>query len=218
MIRDLIRRIAGDAVPENDRERHIIVGLGNPGSKYESTRHNIGFRVVDELARRLPAGRERSRFNASLLEIQDGTVGDLVLVKPMTMMNLSGNAVSQVQKWFKVPPENLLLVYDDLDLALGKVRLRPGGGAGGHNGVQSVIEQLGTSDFPRLRVGIGRPTHGSTVNYVLSQFRPEERELAGQVVEWAADAALVWVRDGIDDAMNTYNRRTVGSDTANSAT
>lgn len=218
MIRDLIRRVAGDPAPEGSRERRIIVGLGNPGSKYENTRHNIGFRVVDELARRLPEGHERSRFNAALLELQDETHGDLVLVKPMTMMNLSGNAVSQVQKWFKVPPDRLLLVYDDLDLALGKVRLRPGGGAGGHNGVQSVIDQLGTPDFPRLRVGIGRPTHGSTINYVLSPFRPEEREIAGQVVEFASDAALAWIREGIDNAMNTYNRRNVESGTANSAT
>lgn len=211
VLRDLFRKISGDPVIESSGQPRLIVGLGNPGGKYAATRHNIGFRIVDQISDRLPGGRERSRFDAALYEIHDAGAGNLVLVKPMTMMNLSGRAVAQIQRWYGVPARHILLIYDDLDLALGRIRIRPGGGAGGHNGVQSVIEELKTSEFPRIRVGIGRPTQGSTVNYVLSHFRTEEQETVDRVISMAADAALTWARSGIDEAMNAYNRRDVGS-------
>lgn len=218
MLRNLIRRVVGESETEVAGSRRIIVGLGNPGSKYAATRHNIGFQVVDELARRLPVGNERSRFDSQMVEIPSTEYGPVVLVKPLTMMNLSGTAVGQIQRWFKTAPQDVLVIFDDLDLALGRIRLRPTGGAGGHNGVQSLIDHLGTSEFPRLRIGIGRPTHGSTVNYVLSQFRAEEREVADRVVDVAADAALVWLRDGLDNAMNAYNRVDVGNGKGETAT
>src|SRR5690606_28510133 len=128
-------------------------------------------------------------------------------VMPLTMMNDSGRAISQFKRWYKVENRDILVIYDDLDLAFGRVRLRPGGGAGGHTGVSSTIRALGGQDFPRLRIGIGRPISGSTVSYVLSHFRREEQEELPAIIDYAADAAISWLRDGLDTAMNTYNRR-----------
>lgn len=154
----------------------------------------------------MPEGRERTRFDARYAETTDGDVR-VVLVKPLTMMNDSGRAVAQFKRWYKVENRDILVVYDDLDLAFGRVRLRPGGGAGGHNGVSSTILALGGEDFSRLRIGIGRPVSGSTVSYVLSHFRREEQAELPGIIEYAADAAVSWLRDGLDTAMNTYNRR-----------
>lgn len=162
--------------------------------------------VIDELARRLPEGRERTRFDARIAETSDGDVG-VVLAKPLTMMNDSGRAVAQIKRWYKADNRDVLVICDDLDLAFARVRIRPGGGAGGHNGVSSTIRALGGEDFPRLRIGIGRPVSGSTVSYVLSHFRREEQPELPRIIDYAADAALSWLRDGLDTAMNTYNRR-----------
>ncbi|HET9014371.1 MAG TPA: aminoacyl-tRNA hydrolase [Thermomicrobiaceae bacterium] len=186
----------------------MIAGLGNPGRKYAGTRHNIGFLVVDELARRLPRGENRRRFDSQLTETS--TPGArVVLLKPETFMNLSGNAVSAAARWYRVPPERVLLVHDDMDLPFGQLRLRPGGSSGGHNGVTSVIQQLGTERIPRLRIGIGRPELGTTISYVLNRFTRDEERALPDVVANAADAALSWERDGIEVAMNLYNRRDV---------
>jgi PTH1 family peptidyl-tRNA hydrolase len=150
----------------------IIVGLGNPGREYASTRHNLGFLVVDELARRLGAHGARKRFRSDLAE---GTLDGerIVLVKPQTYMNLSGYAVREVVNWYHAPRDNLLVVLDDLDLPSGTIRIRADGSAGGHNGLDSVIEQLGTRAVPRLRVGIGRGPGVATAQ-VLSRFSPAE--------------------------------------------
>lgn len=182
----------------------MIVGLGNPGAKYTATRHNAGFMVVDQLSALMP-GSSRERFQAAILETQhdDET---LVFVKPLTFMNNSGLAVSQAARWYKASPDRILIIYDDLDLPFGSIRLRAQGSAGGHNGLSSVVDQMGTNAIPRLRIGIGRPEFGSTVNYVLSRFSSSEREDLPKVVELASDAAMSWLRDGIEPAMNIYNR------------
>jgi len=188
-----------------ERPTWLIVGLGNPGQRYAATRHNIGFMVVDHLARQLEPGDRRNRFDSELIETRDAA-GRIVLQKPQTFMNLSGTAVAQAARWYRVPTERILIIYDDLDLPFGRIRLRPGGSSAGHKGLQSVIEHLGTDRVPRLRVGIGRPEHGSTVSYVLSRFRPEEERVLPDVIALAANAALSWYKDGIDAAMNMYNR------------
>src|SRR5690606_28245834 len=152
----------------NERPTWLIVGLGNPGQRYAATRHNIGFMVVDHLARKLEPGTLRHRFDSELIETRDEP-GRIVLQKPQTYMNLSGIAVAQAARWYRVPTERILIIYDDLDLPFGRIRLRPGGSSAGHKGLQSVIEHLGTDRVPRLRVGIGRPAHGSCVSYVRSR-------------------------------------------------
>lgn len=184
----------------------LIVGLGNPGPRYRMTRHNIGFIVVERLANDLPPGTTRTRMQAELLETRDGD-RRIVLAKPQTFMNESGVAVAQIVRWYKVDLRHLLVVYDELDLPFGVIRLRARGSAGGHNGLASVIEHLGTQEFPRLRIGIGRPTRGSTVAYVLSDFFPEQRLQLPAIVDRAVDAIHDWLDLGIDAAMNLHNRR-----------
>jgi PTH1 family peptidyl-tRNA hydrolase len=199
--------VSGSAPP------FLIVGLGNPGRRYHATRHNAGFMVIEQLARRLPAGSARARLQAEILETHDGDVR-VVLAKPQTFMNDSGLAVSQLLRWYKVPRDRLLVVYDELDLPFGSLRVRGDGSAGGHNGMKSIIQQLGSQDFARLRIGIGRPSAGANVPYVLSAFNDAERRQLDAVLERAADAALMWRRHGIIAAMNEYNRRDDGDDTA----
>jgi PTH1 family peptidyl-tRNA hydrolase len=192
-----------------DDEVYLIVGLGNPGRRYERTRHNAGFMAVERLAEKLPNGTARSRFQAELLETHDGDER-VVLAKPLTFMNDSGRSVSQIARWYKVPRERLLVIYDELDLPFGSIRLRPNGSAGGHNGVTSVIQQLHTQDFARLRIGISRPQSGSTVPYVLARFSSDEQKALPEIIDRAADAALLWLREGITVAMNEHNRRGSG--------
>jgi PTH1 family peptidyl-tRNA hydrolase len=184
----------------------MIAGLGNPGKKYERTRHNVGFMVLDALERTLPGTSRLRRFDAELFE---RTIGDgrIVLLKPQTFMNASGNAVGAAARWYHVPLNQLLIVYDDLDLPFGQLRLRPSGSSGGHNGMKSIIDRLGSDQFPRLRLGIGRGQQASTIGYVLSRFNATEERQLHEVIERAAGAVLSWQRDGIDVAMNEYNRR-----------
>jgi len=186
------------------RPASLIVGLGNPGAKYQSTRHNVGFMVIDKLGSGID-GSSRERFQGAILETRrdDET---LVLLKPLTFMNNSGASVSQVANWYKISPEKILIVYDDLDLPFGTIRLRPKGSAGGHNGLESVIRHVGTDEVPRLRIGIGRPASGSTVNYVLSRFSKQEQTELASVVDLAAEVAACWLSNGIQVAMNRYNR------------
>lgn len=182
----------------------MILGLGNPGSRYAQTRHNAGFMVVERLADH-SQGWEKYRRLASICTVEiDGTV--VMLVRPSTYMNLSGQAVEPLLRQLHLLPQDLLVIHDDLDLPSGRIRLRPGGGSGGHKGVQSVIDQLQSRDFARLRIGIGRPPAGmDPVDYVLKPFTGEERLFYEKVWELAEDAARCWVVDGIETAMNRYN-------------
>ena len=178
----------------------VICGLGNPGERYRLTRHNVGFRVIDLLADRWGlTGAGRVREGAARLEAQrPEPIGRVLLLKPMKYMNISGAPVRAALRHADADPAvDLLVVADDVDLPLGKVRLRRGGSAGGHNGLRDIIAALGSNEFNRLRVGIGRA--GETVDHVLSTFKKDERDLA------AEDAAELWLTDGIEVAMNTYN-------------
>lgn len=184
----------------------VICGLGNPGDRYRLTRHNVGFRVVDLLADRWGlTGQGRIHDGAALLEVRrPEPVGRIVLVKPMKYMNLSGGPLRAAMRQTDLEPAaDLLVVADDVDLPLGRLRLRRSGSAGGHNGLRDIIAALGTDEFARLRVGIGRG--GATAIHVLATFRPDERDLAGEVVATAADAVERWLAEGIEVAMNAYN-------------
>ncbi|OPY58860.1 MAG: Peptidyl-tRNA hydrolase [Pelotomaculum sp. PtaU1.Bin035] len=186
----------------------IIVGLGNPGREYAATRHNIGFMVIDRLAVALGVTIKKKMFMAMVGQsLINGE--KVLLVKPQTYMNLSGGAVGALLKWYKITASDLLVVYDDMDLEPGKLRLRPRGGAGGHKGMQSIIQVIGTENFPRLRVGIGRPPESDfeTVDYVLGSFGSGEAEAMEEALDLALEAAVCAVRDGIERAMNLYNRR-----------
>lgn len=183
----------------------IIVGLGNPGREYAATRHNVGFMVVDELARRLSASDKRSRFRANVVEAFDR--GEkLVLVKPQTYMNLSGVSVREAARWYKAPVESVLVVADDIDLPFGTLRLRASGGSGGHNGLKSIFEELGSQEMPRLKIGVGRGS-GNATRQVLTRFNSEESRLLPDIVAAAVDCVQDWERNGIIEAMNRCNRR-----------
>lgn len=187
-----------------DRGRtKVVVGLGNPGRQYAQTRHNFGFFVVDEMAKRTSAPSSRKRMNA---EVSEARYGDdrLILVMPQTYMNASGVAVREIMRWYKVEPEDVLVVVDDLDLRFGQIRLRPRGSAGGHNGLKSIFKEIGTQEIPRLRLGIGR-NGDRAVAHVLSRFSPEEQEALPGLVDEAADAVELWLERGIIEAMNLIN-------------
>ncbi len=183
----------------------LLMGLGNPGREYARSRHNIGFMFIDRLNVRLNAGGMRLQSKAI---VTSGTYqgNKLILAKPQTYMNLSGHAVQGLARFYKLPLEQLLVAHDDLDLPFGAIRLRPGGGPGGQKGVASAIERLGTPDFARLRFGIGRPPgRMDPADYVLQDFRHEDLQLLGEILERGVDAALVFVSEGLDQAMNRYN-------------
>jgi PTH1 family peptidyl-tRNA hydrolase len=184
----------------------VICGLGNPGDRYRLTRHNVGFRVVDLLADRWGlTGAGRVREGAAQLQVErPDPVGPVWLLKPMRYMNVSGMPVrSALRRANAEPRTDLLVVADDVDLPLGTIRLRRGGSAGGHNGLRDIIAALGSNEFNRLRVGIGRA--GETVDHVLSSFKRDEKELAGEAIATAADAAELWLAEGIEAAMNAFN-------------
>lgn len=183
----------------------LIVGLGNPGRSYQDNRHNIGFKVVDRLAQRLGTnfGRVESKALVTKVDYQGNR---LILAKPQTYMNLSGIAVSPLLRYYQIPRERLLVVYDDVDLPLGSLRLRGGGGAGGQKGMMSIIERLGNEDFPRLRVGIDRPPgRMDAAAYVLQDFSKSENEALDLIFDRAVEAILVFVTQGLSAAMNQYN-------------
>lgn len=182
----------------------IVVGLGNPGREYAATRHNVGFMVADRLLRRAGAVGTRKRFRSEVTETAIANQR-VVVVKPQTYMNLSGQAVREVVSWFHLPVHDLLVVYDDLDLPFGTLRIRGSGSGGGHNGLRSVIEQLGTNEIPRLRIGIGRG-QSSAVRQVLSRFTAEEERAMQQIIDLAADAVECWLEKELVDCMNQINR------------
>jgi PTH1 family peptidyl-tRNA hydrolase len=181
----------------------VIVGLGNPGPKYAGTRHNVGYDVVDYLAAGPGCAPFREKFEAFVSELKDGDE-TVLLIKPLTFMNLSGRAVRAVLDFYKVPVENLLVICDDFNLPLGKLRVRTRGSHGGQNGLRSVQEQLGTDAYTRLRIGVGAPAFDA-VDHVLTKFKPGERAAAEDAVANAAQAALTWLRQGADAAMNKFN-------------
>ena len=183
----------------------LIAGLGNPGAEFRHNRHNVGFMLLDCLADRLGESFSRLESNSLLTKAkyQDKR---LLLAKPQTFMNLSGQAVSRLVKYYKIPLESLLIIYDDVDLPLESIRIRPNGGAGGHKGVASIIERLGTNEFPRLRLGIGRPSgRKNAAAHVLQNFTKEENVFLEVTLERAVDAVLVFVSAGLETAMNKYN-------------
>jgi PTH1 family peptidyl-tRNA hydrolase len=197
----LLRRRDQDAVSSLDL---LVVGLGNPGREYETTRHNVGWMVVDELARR-HGGSFRSKFSGSLAELRHGEQR-LALLKPETFMNESGRSVAAAARFFKVEPDALLVVHDDVDLEPGRLQARAGGGLAGHNGLRSLASSLGTQDFLRLRIGVGRPARGDrrpVADYVLSPFEPELDVAA--LVARSADAVETIAADGLEAAQRTFN-------------
>jgi len=184
----------------------VICGLGNPGDRYRLTRHNVGFRVVDLLADRWGlTGQGRVKDGAALLEAhRPDPIGKVLLVKPLRHMNLSGGPLRAALRPTDVDVmSQLLVVADDIDLPLGRIRLRRSGSAGGHNGLRDIIASFSTNEFNRLRIGVGRA--GEAVDHVLAGFKPDERELADEMVALGADAAERWLRDGVDEAMNAFN-------------
>jgi len=189
------------------RSLRLVLGLGNPGKKYYFSRHNLGYQVVDKLAR---------DYNIALREegllVQWG-IGKLqekefILAKPMTFMNLSGEAAHYLKEKLKIYPEEILVVHDDMDLPFGRLKLVQGGGSGGHKGVASIIDRLGTEQIPRLKVGIGKPIDGDGVSYVLSEFSKEEMEVLPQIIEKAKMAIELILKEGLPKAMSIFNVRT----------
>ena len=185
----------------------IIVGLGNPEDKYKGTRHNVGFETINKLAYDFNINVKKSRFRA---HIGEGMIGrtSVLLVKPQTYMNLSGESVRAVLQFYKIPPSEMIVLYDDVNLPVGDVRVREKGGAGGHNGMRNIIDQLKTEDFPRVRIGISaKPPGWDLADYVLSRFPKEEWDAMINGVTQAGDAVSLILRDGVAGAMNRYNKR-----------
>jgi PTH1 family peptidyl-tRNA hydrolase len=184
----------------------LIVGLGNPGRKYRDTRHNIGFAVVDELAGRHSGAFESAPAEALIARLRTLGDGGTLLLKPLTMMNASGFAVAEIARYFRVAVGDILVVADDVNLPLGRLRVRPDGSAGGHNGFRSIIEQLGTTGFARLRAGIGRgDPRRALADYVLGGFDADERPLVTEMIGRAANASELFVAEGVEAVMNRFN-------------
>jgi len=181
-----------------------VFGLGNPGRKYKGTRHNVGFEVIDLLAEKLNTKVSHRRFRALVGDAKT-EAGTLLLVKPQTYMNESGLSVSAAAAWNKLGPEQILVVCDDLDLEPGTLRIRRKGSSGGHKGLKSIADALGTTDFPRLRIGIGRPTHENALDYVLDRFTGSQRKAMTEAVGVAANAVACWCTEGIEPCMNKFN-------------
>ncbi len=187
-------------------QRFLIVGLGNPGREYDNTRHNIGFRCVDALAEAHGLAYERKKKSKS--KIATGTMAgkSVLLAKPQTFMNLSGSAVQGLATFYKIPPSQIMVILDDLDIAPGTLRIRPKGGTGGHKGLTDIVRKLGTQDIPRIRFGIGRPPgEMDPAAYVLRRFDASEEAIITEAINRTIKAVETWLTDGIDTAMNRYN-------------
>jgi len=192
----------------------LIVGLGNPEPKYEQTRHNIGFAAVDALARSWQISlSENRKFQGMFAEGRGPTADKIRLLKPLTYMNRSGQAIRAVTDWYKLPPESVLVIYDDMDLPCGKIRLRLSGSAGGHNGMKSAIAHLNTQNFPRLRIGIGKPQNAissddpTAVSHVLGRFSSAETKLMSEVLQLVVECTQLSLKQGVEKAMNSCNSR-----------
>lgn len=184
---------------------YIIAGLGNPGSKYENTRHNMGFKAIDAMASEFGIDVNRAKFKGL---IGEGRIGSekVILLKPQTYMNLSGQSVREIMNFYKIPEENLIVIYDDFDLPIGSIRVRKSGGPGTHNGMKSVVQELGSRKFHRVRVGIGS-SDGSTIQFVIGKVGKDEQQILNEAAEAAASAAADIIRIGIENAMNIHNTR-----------
>ena len=192
----------------------LIVGLGNPGTKYAQTRHNVGFDLIDILAKRWQISlSDRKQFQGVYGEGVGSNNTKIKLLKPQTFMNLSGQSVRATLDWFKLSPESVLVVYDDLDLPLGKIRLRLSGSAGGHNGMKSIISHLGTQNFPRVRIGIGQSTgEKDTIAHVLGKFSKAETIVVDEVIYLVKDAIEMSLKQGVEKAMSLYNSKSIAVD------
>lgn len=184
---------------------YLIIGLGNPESEYSKTRHNMGFNTINKIAQQYNIEINRSKFQglyeSAIIEGQK-----VILVKPQTYMNLSGNCVKEIVDFYKIPKEEILVIYDDMDIEPGKIKIRKKGSSGGHNGMKSIIQMLGTEEFPRIRIGIGRPEHnGDEINYVIGAIPEEEMPILDEGVEKAKEAVIDILKNGIDSAMNKLN-------------
>lgn len=184
----------------------LVVGLGNPGDKYEGTRHNAGFMVIDQLAEGLKIPVQRLKFKA-LTNTAEIAGHKVLLMKPVTYMNLSGEAVHEAAAFYKIPPERVLVISDEVSLAPGKIRVRRSGSAGGHNGLKNIIAHLGTDQFPRIRLGVGQKPHPDydMADWVLGRFQGEDKKAVEAAVERAAGAVECLIEKGVDQAMSRYN-------------
>ena len=184
---------------------YLIIGLGNPGREYRQNRHNIGFMLIDRLSIHLNAKMSRLQSKALIASTRYNDT-KIILAKPQTFMNLSGQAVQGLARFYKTPIDNLIVAHDDLDLPFETIRLRPGGGAGGQKGIKSTIQHLGTNDFPRLRLGIGRPPgRMDAAAYVLQDFAKGDEQILSETLDRATDAVFVFIDEGLDAAMNQFN-------------
>jgi peptidyl-tRNA hydrolase, PTH1 family len=181
----------------------LIVGLGNPGDQYRNTRHNVGFDIIDIMAEKYNIGVNRIKFKGKYGE---GNVGGqkVILLKPQTYMNLSGESIIEVCNFYKIPSERILVIYDDISLDIGRIRLRPQGSAGGHNGIKSIIAHLSSDLFPRIKVGVGQPRE-DLVNHVLSKFSKEDRLIIEKTFQAVVEATSTFLNSGIEEAMNKFN-------------
>ena len=189
-----------------DQETWLIVGLGNPGREYEKTRHNAGFRALDVLAQKLNCRIDKGKFQGlyGQCSYQDRKI---LLLKPQTFMNLSGRSVLQISAFFKVPPARIIVLFDDISLAPGRLRIRANGSAGGHNGIKSIIQEVGSQEFPRVKIGVGAKPHPEydLADWVLSTFSAQEEKALAKSLEWAAEAALCIIDHGVPESANRFN-------------
>lgn len=207
MLNTLLARLLGRKENPMEKETFIVVGLGNPGKEYAHTRHNVGFDVTDMLADRWHIALDKKKLGGMLCETTyDGK--RVVVCQPQTYMNLSGECVSQLLSWYKAPLDHLIIIYDDIDLPLGRLRIRKSGSAGTHNGMRSIISHTPSQDFPRIRVGVGaKPEGWELVNWVLSHYQtPDDREAMQKAFTRAVDCIEDWIKNGAEHAMQTANR------------
>ncbi len=186
-------------------ERAVIVGLGNPGPEYRATRHNVGFQVIDRLLSVTEVQRSWNKFHAEVFQCRQDAGKSFLLLKPQTFMNLSGRAVSAVVSYYDLPLDRLMVVCDDFHLPLGKLRFRRNGSHGGQKGLADIIGQLGTQDFPRLRIGIAPPDSTAAIDHVLGAFKPDERPVIDDAVRTACEALRTWLDGDLETVMNQYN-------------
>lgn len=189
---------------------YLVVGLGNPGREYENTRHNVGFEVIDYMSQKYNFEVSKIKFKGLLGEYNlDGE--KVLFLKPSTFMNLSGESLREAASFYKIPPENIIVVYDDIAIDVGRIRIRPSGSDGGHNGMKSIIYQLASDKFPRVRIGVGSP-RGNLANYVLGRFSGEERGLIEETLKAASEAVVEIIKNGVQSSMNKYNSFKAGQE------